>query len=303
MLDFFRKLLPNFEKRRLVNYHDTVSQTTNDVVISGLIRLVEIRNEEGVKDLLHKSDYAVTRFHKPAIKRLQGALNSSELKEVETVLISVTNHMKAKLALLREYIDKLFGNQVSSETLSFKQVEVIRLLDLMSFYNRYTMKFIHYALYEHSVKNGIKLDNPLTPGEVKWLNENISTYLNLCVIFAMKDAQFADVINKTSDLEITAAEDNTQVLGTNADPFKLGFMPGVGSLILFVQNLYLEYEIKQYESAKLRLQSVQLQLQLLKQKAETNQEDETIKRQIDYHTSRIKELEAVIHKFEEKAGV
>lgn len=303
MLDFFRKLLPNFEKRRLVSYHDNVAQTTNDIVVPGLEQLSEYRIEQGVKDLFYKSEYAMTRFHKPITKRLQGTLTSSELKEVETVLLSVTKRMSLKLSLLRGYIDKLFGNQVSTETLSFKQVEIIRLLDLMSFYNRYTMKFIHYALYEHGVKHQTVVANPLTPGEVKWLNDNISTYLNLCVIFAMKDTEFTDIINKTSDLEITTAEDNAQILGTAADPLKLGFVPVIGTTILFVQNLYLEYEVKRYESAKLRLQSVQLHLQLLKQNADNNPEDETIKRQIDYHTNRIKELEVQIKKFEEKAGV
>lgn len=302
MLDFFRKLLPNFEKRRLVSQYDNTVQTANDIVLN-VLTAIQTQRAEGVTNVLHSSDYATTRFVKPITKRLLGQLNNTEMKEFETILIAITGRMLTKLTQLRSYIDKLFGNQISSETLTFKQVEIIRLLDLAGFYNRFTSKMIHYCLYEHSVKTGIKIDCPLTPGEVKWLNENISAYLNLCVIFAMKDAQFVDIINKTSDLEIKEANDNVEVLGTAADPLRLGFMPGVGSAILFVQNLYLEFEVKKYEAAKLRLQSVQLQLQLLKQKAENNPEDEAIKRQIDYQTNRIKELEATIHKFEEKAGV
>lgn len=301
MLDFFKKLLPNFDKRRLIHQHDSVKQTLADIVIPMLESFVNVRVEN--PKILHNSAYA-KQFIKEAQRRLNRNVPASTLKEYETILTAVSTATLSKLSIIRKYIDDLFNEQVASNGLTFKQVEVIRLLDLMSFFNTYSVKLSHYAGHEDFVKTtGIKVDSPLTPAELKWLNENHKTFIDLCAIFTMKEVDFNTIIQRTSELEVTEAEGNAVVLGTHADPMKLGFMPGVGSLILFIRENWLAYEVNKYEAAKLRLQSLQLQLQQMKQRQSENPEDAALARQIEYYNNRIKQLEVEIHKFEEKAGV
>lgn len=300
MLDFFKKLLPNLEKRKMIGQVENVKQGVNDVLFQTTAAVIATRFELGNKPTVSTLG---KQFERDAVRRFGRKLHHNETSNYAVIVESVAKRLDSKLLILRRYIDELFSNNVATSGLTFKQVEVMRLVDLGQFFVKYSMKLIHQVNWEECKANGIDLDKVLLPGEVKWLQENYQSYLSLCEIFSLPDNEFSTTINRTSDLVISEVEQDVGVLGVTTDPLRLGFMPIVGDVIFFIRSLGLEAENKAYERNKLRLQSIQLQLQALQQKQKEGVENESLKRQIDYYSERIQSLENEIRKYEEKAGV
>lgn len=299
MFDYFKKLLPNFEKRKIIKQCDRLEQNIDTLLLPITTQTIQIINETNMRATL--SPFA-KRFEKDVVKRVQGKLSGHDMRNYVTVMNGVALRFRKKLDLLRKYVDELFANQVASSGLSFKQTEVLRLIDLGLFWFNYSMKLLHQAMYEECELAQIKgIEKPLSPKEMQYLNDNYQTYLTLTGLFAMKDPEFIRVLNETSDSIIAEVGDNVHLLGTNTDPFSLGFMPVIGDFILFVREQSLAYETEKYEANKLRLQSLQLQLQLMKEREQAGDTSETLKRQINYYTDRIKDIEYKIHEYERKA--
>lgn len=296
MFDFLKKLLPNFEKRRLVSQLNSLNDQIDILLLPTLVVTDESVRELELKTLFKQAQM----LEKDANRLLRNRIPASRLTNYSGILIAVTEDVKSKLAFLRKEVDVLFDSNIATSGLSFKQAEVLRLIDLVSFYCKYSMKLIHATMQANTLDAGIKIDSVLAKPEMKWLIEQYANFLRVCDVFTMKEEQFRKAIELTSDLIIAEVE-NANVLGVSTDPLRLNAFSTPDNWILSIRLLWVEYDTKRYEANKLRLQSVQLQLALLKEKLESGQTDEAIRRQIDYYTNRVKELEYAIHKYEEKA--
>lgn len=301
MLDFFKRLLPNFEKRQLINQLETLTQNYTTTVLP---MVTGVKTTYSEKNITSKCKLIV-QLEKDT-KRLQRRAPHASFGPFYNTIETVVNEAVGKINLLERHVNQLFGNQIATSGLTFKQVEVLRLIDLFSFHVKYTSRLLHLAVYDDMGSAAKGINPPLLPGEVSWLNDNYQTYLAISEIMLYNDRDFNDAVTKTSELVVTENEDgDISNLGVNSDPFKLGFMPGVFNAIFFIRGLKLEYDTKKYEANKTRLQSIQLQLQLLKEQAASNTEgeDEVLKRQINYYINRVKDLESAIRKYEEDAGL
>ena len=299
MLNFFEKLLPNFEKRRLITQVEHSHQTVYDLVIPASEACVIARNELGIKT----SNATSKRFEKDASRQLLKYIKPANLTNYASIINTVAQGLGGKLNILRKLVNEDFGNQTSTKGLTFKQLEVMRLLDLSTFFSDYSMKLLTISMWEETIDKGVEADKPLLPGELKWLDANYFSFLNICTIFATPDKEFEKIIDGTSELVVAEVSQDVANLGINSDPFKLGFMPVIGDIIFSIREHFLEVQNRKYEGNKLRLVSVQIQIQLIKEKLANNQDDPVLLKQLEYHTDRVKKLEADIRKYEEKAGV
>lgn len=299
MFDFFKKLLPNFEKRKLIGQCDRLEQNLTELLAPVINQSVTITNQTNMRGTL--SPFA-KRLEKDLLKRVQGKLSSHEMRTYMTAIGGVQARLLKKVDLLRKCVNEYFGNNVATSALSFKQVEVLRLIDLGMFWFNYSMKALHLSIWEECELAQVKgLDKPLADKEVKWLNENYQSYLTVSAVFATKDIDFAKILAETSESVISEVGENVGLLGNSTDPMGLGFMPVIGDFILFVREQALAYETEKYEANKLRLQSLQLQLQLLQERAQNGENNEALTRQINYYSDRIKDIEYAIYKYEKKA--
>lgn len=295
MLGFFKRILPFFEKRKLMSQIDGIRQRRNDILTPALASIVEIYSAKATSEIGKRFE----RFMEKELKKIEPAINKGNFAYMVQL---VNNDLGPKLDLSETYMKEMFQETTSSDALTFKQLEIIRVLDLFAFFLNYSMKTMNYLVWGELTKQGTKTDCPITDAEIKWLQQNESTYFGICKVICLKDADFKKAIESTTELTVSES-DEANTVNVATDPLRLGFCPGVGSVILFVREQWLAYEVKKYEANKLRLQSIQLQLKLLQETQQENPEDESVKRQIDYITERVKKLEHDNHKFEEKAGV
>lgn len=302
MLDFINNLLPNFEKRRVLSQCEDLNQQLNDIILPILETSVEVIDQTGVTAT--GSEFG-RRLEKILSRSLKSQLKSHELRNYCTIMFATSQRFFAKLTLLKHWANKVFEQRVASSGMNFKQMQVLRLIELGNFYIRYTIKALDYIVYQECEAGAVKhRDKPLTPAEIKWLEANIEVYQRLSFVYTMNDVSFNKTIEKTSEL-IVKEVDESQVIasGVNANPFSLNYVPVISDISFSVLEWYTDYKHKGYESNKSRLKAIQLRLQLLKQQADTGNTDPAIERQIEYYTSLVKQLEAKIHDYEKAAGV
>lgn len=306
--DFFKKLLPSFEKRKLLAQLDLVRSELNELVIPlGLV----------VADQLEDAGYDITktkhgnRVYNDLKKRIQRLgnpeISGSELKNVCSMFANIAVVLSRKEKLLRTYIEKNFSNIIVKDGLSFKQAHVIRLIDLMVFYINEYMSHLNMIVHEIIEGNGYRDEITTARPTNEKLVANYNNFATLTEVFMDADKDFLNMIESTSDMNIAEIGDSEIPMVDSAsnpiDRNRLGFMPVIGTVILQVQNWNVSRQIEKYERNKLLKQSLELRLLNAKQRKENGDADPALEKTIDSLASRIQKIDYEIEKFEKSAGV
>lgn len=304
MFDWIKKLFPTLEQRRFLDMCDKEQDVLTTILLPGIYTYNETMKELGVRTSTVKR---AKDFEKYFTANGQAQLDRKYWNAWGFQLEGIAERLYKKIDIIRVYIKRDFQSKVVSDSLTFKQVNVIRLLDLAKFWEDYALKLLHQVIWEECEQNMVASPvKPLVKAQLTWLDENKAHFYRLSSIFAQKDVDFQKTLESISDIVISdVGEQNAAVLGQSADAFKLGFMPVIGDIILLVRERNLAVENEEYEANKSRLQTLQLQLQALRIKLEESGEDVSpaLLKQIEYQTNRINELEYKITAYEKKAGV
>lgn len=306
--DFFKKLLPSFEKRKLIGQCNLVKTSLDEVALPTAELMLTQFKEDNLDVSKSKSMVRLTNDLKRIFAREKSqSVSHAELQNGIFLLNRCLLEIQNKEVLLRKYIEQNFSNIVAKDGLSFKQVHVIRLVDLMNFFIRYTMDYFTICQCEINEAYGLNDKVPFLRHQMDKLNSDYSNFLTLVEIFIAADKSFMDIVESTSDMIVTEIADSqlpTVAATDNAiDPKRIGFMPILGTAILQVRNMVLSHEINVYERNKVLKQSIELRLLNLKQRQENGEQDPQIQRSIDALTSRLQKIDYEIEKFEKSAGV
>lgn len=300
--DFFKSLLPSFEKKKLLESCDLVEQNVINVLLPIIQTTLNITDEYGVK--INTAPMAV-KFQKE-VQRFASKVKFLPVhtRNYATILNEVMQRMMKKEEYLRMYIKQNFSNIVVRQGLTFQHHQVIRLIDLMNYYVNYAITMTHQIIYEDINAAALAGPKPLLDVQIKELNANFLTFVRLTEIFAMDEQNFEQIVQETADIVIEEAvgTDALAINGDlNTDPLRVGFMPVVGTAILLVRNQILVYQIKKYERNKLVKQCLELRLLSLRQQQEDGDPDPQIQRSIEALVGRIQKLDYEIDKFEQSA--
>lgn len=300
MFDFFKKLIPNFDKRKLMSQCDVLQQQLDDILLPSLNTVNDIYNVNQRKQTVSPTGIKFEKDLQRAIRPQLGVLASSDYV---TILLTTTTQLKSKLVILRKWVDETFAGNIDKNGINYRQLQILRMIDLGLFYVRFGLKMVDQIIYEECEIGGLaKGEKPLTPAEIKWLLKNQETFFRLCQIYTIKDIDFDKMIRATSELVVSESEE-LGPQGANTDPFRTNYVPVISWLAEGIGNVILQYQHKTYEANKTRLRVLQLRLQLLQQQQQEGNADPAIQRQIDYYTNLVKKLEQEINSYEKKAGV
>lgn len=303
MFDWIKSLFPTMEQRRLLDMCDKQQDFLTTILLPGTFTYNETMRDLGIRA---STVARAKEFEKFIASNGQVHLDRKYWNAWGFLLEGIAERLYNKLDVLRVYVKRDFQPKVVVDSLTFKQINVIRLLDLAKFWENYALKMLHQIIWEECEQNMVASPvKPLVKAQLEWLNVNKQHFFRLSSIFAQKDVDFQKTLDATSDIVISeAGAENVNLLGQSADTFRLGFMPVIGDAILAIRERNLAVENEEYEANKSRLQTLQLQLQALRIKREDQQEvSPALLKQIEYQTNRIAELEYDIRKYEEKAGV
>ena len=302
MFEWVSKLLPSVEKRRLLNQCDKLDELMKTILYPSVFAYTETCHNLGIRTTTSKYG---KDFEKAMLQNGQSYLDRKYHNGFGYLIEGIMERANKKVAILRKLIDDEFQTNMVSNSLTFKQVNIVRLVDLIKFWCDYSIRILHQVIWEECEKALVGAPvKPLVKAQLQWVDENRLHYYRISAILAQKDATFVEILEKTSDIILTQdAMDNAQMLGLSADPFKIGFMPVVGDFILFIRERSLAAENDEYEANKTRLQTLQLQLQALRIREQEGEISPALLKQIEYQTNRIQELEYKVEQYERKAGV
>lgn len=307
--DFFKKMLPSFEKRKLLSQLDLVRSELNEIALPAME--VTMMNYASLNIDVTKSKMA-NRLANDLRKRLQTLhnpeFNTATLNNFMQTMHRILMVISQKEELLRQYIEKHFSNIIVKDGLTFKQGHVIRLIDLLVWYVNCWMNMITQVDVEINEANGVKPSLVLSrPIAERLVTEDYGYFMKLTEIFMTPEKSFLEMVESASEMNISevASSQIPVVDSTNQpiDPSRSGFMPVIGTAILQIQNWNVSRQIQKYERNKLLKQSLELRLLNLKQKLENGETDPQIQRSIDAINSRLQKIDYDIEKFEKSAGV
>ncbi len=228
------------------------------------------------------------------------------------LLFQLFTNLPAKLEYIIGVIDDEFEPDVSRDNMTYKQSTIVRFLELARFGLEYSMRMgSRLVVAEARLSQGRadEIDSQLTPNELKWLDANYRTWLQIIGLLSTPLVQLRSAIEKMPDVvisEMTAAADVQAIGLTKLDPLKMGFIGNLSSLnwnpIYHFRLMKAEYEVELLRASE--KEAILLELQILElQQSHQQSQDPKLQQQIDYHTGRLQTLRVKIEQQREQFGL
>lgn len=290
IIPFFKSLLPNFEKGRLVS---DVESTFKEMKITREMYMVI------------PGDYI------PVIKTKFSALDKAAKNSISmyrgdmiSLIANVIDERLKEKDNLMDYIDDTFSKVVLKETLDYQKVNLLRYIEGISFFNTYARKLIlvatNYRVDDRTVSSVVDKMNEAYVNDA----QNIKTFVAVLSSLTSSVNSVKTALSKMANVTFNPDMHNLilRQQGANTDPLAFGFLPIIGTVTYKVGlaiNLYLSrrQELAQEEAEKLKLTVL-----LLRRKAESTVDvDEVTKltKQIEYYNNRINKISASIEDMSE----
>lgn len=297
ILNFLSSLLPSFTKSRLKEDLDTTKEelknTTLPAYKSAFAFGIDKRKWKSEAVIQHQDrfDKAVkTKFRGNAVK----------------VTSDILQVMEKNIPVVEKMVEDYYADDVTRDAMTYLGANLIQFLELMTFTVRYARRQLYWILTEEATNADPEYvaDSGLTPGEIEWLMKKRETFFHALNVLAM-DAK--DMEKAFKDIpDIVATKDNVEIVSRTAgahkiDPFGMAFIPAWINPIYYVRMAIAEWQVARYKAAKEEVLVIQQRLIQLKS-MEEGKRPANVAQQIEYHSGRLKKLEADIAEMEQNYG-
>jgi hypothetical protein len=299
IFEFIKSLLPSFSRNRVVEDARISRAQLETVVIPAYSEAERVMSNwsfssSEVQDML----LTFSRI----VKQPRGT----------NMVVALRGGFDKILALhsaIDDRVKKSFEEEIELAGITFYKVNLIRILELISFTSKYSLKLLNYIYITEGAKLGIEgqLKQSLTPNEIKTIEAD---FIQFCMAFAILTRQLKDVQTALDTIpDIVAGQGEDLTIGSTIGEHKvdpLGMSNGFGNAthnpIYRIRLLVAEYHANQYKQS-LELKKV-LELRLLSmERARNNEEpDAALEREINYTQSRVQTLERKLQTQEESVA-
>lgn len=205
------------------------------------------------------------------------------------------------VSILEEKVDKLFGRDVTATGITYARANILRYIEMVAFANKYARKLLVwvYDLEKRELK--IKIGDPFTKAEMKWLVDNRLAFLKSIEIMSLEPRTVKVLIEKIPDMVVVPDEVdmvNETVGRTTIDPLSMGLIPLVIHPIYHIRMAFTEWQVARYQASLEEKRALEYRLLALKE-AREGREDAKLEQQIEYNENRIKKLNYKLKQFEE----
>lgn len=287
ILDYVRKLLPFFPRNRLQEDFRACNNELNTIVVPALEQLAA-DYKSGFKSKTAK-DLAI----------VYKSFNRFNQANFFLDLLDKTKDIKALMQSIEKAINDGFEEKVVSSSLTVKKANVVRLVSMISFFNKYTMSMINVVLHEELIAagSGSEYISDVTPAEIERVTKLMVEY-----------ATFVSNVSKVKDHEkvlvelpevLVQAEGMHGAFSASMDPYQVfGRSNFKGSPMYLIAMAVAEYQHKQYK--KMQAQKATLEKRLLALKrAQMGQASPELEQEIEALSSKVADLAESLRKYEE----
>ncbi len=281
------------ERRELLSALDQIQLEYSDTLLPILTDVKEVFAGMPLK----------SNFHKKFETQLKRSANIRD-SAFDTALASMFN-LGAVIEVTRKEIRSNFSIQFTNVNLSYSRANVIKFVDALAFYVKYSRKFLLSMVAQESAMLGKATREVWSPAELNYISEGMDQFILLLPTVSLKADQIAAAINKASD---AAIEEETfaiagQTLGmAKTDPLAIDGFMHIRSPYMMLAKHMAELKHNRYLLAKEEVYGMQQRLEELRMLKQGSPSNPVHQKLIQEYEKRISEYEYRIAKIEEKAG-
>jgi len=290
LVAYKERLLPVLKRSDILNDIDAARNDYGKLLMPELLAAEEALGKTRDAHLNKMFDSLVRIAKLPRsgspIKGLQGALG-----EVEKSLDKVQDMIKHDFA----------GEQIATESMTYRQVALLRYVEIARFAFEYTLRFLRYAYMVELNAAGQKDNDIITKNELKALTDQFESFANSVMVLAQEPAKIEKALKETPNIVVDEKTSDALSFtsGGKADPtrsdfilFNLKWNP-----IYRVRLLIADFQARKYRKAKEELRMFEIQ-RLRIENARKGRADPILDKQANELTGIINELQHDINQME-----
>lgn len=291
IIEYIKKLVPLCERREMLLALKGLRDEHNDTLMPVIAEIREQLTDHQFTSKLYK-DYEI---------RLRRHINYNQ--PPITLLLRSIENLQALFPFIEKEINENFGPQVATASMSYDSVNVLRFLDSVAFYIRYSRKFLLRVVAEEATAvGGTRQD--LVRGELEYLDENLDNFCGLFPSMIKSEGELRQVFRKVSTAVVDEATSDLafKSLGSEKiDPLKLANFSPQKNWLMSLGKMYAEWQVARYRSGKEDLAALQMRLQEMRELVAGGKASPAVQVAVKRLEERISKLDAKLAKVEEDA--
>lgn len=220
------------------------------------------------------------------------------------VTYNVLSHLNERLTYLNDLIDKSFNEDIIGTQLSYQQANLLRLVEMSEFFLIYARRLAIYLVANEykELEKTPSTEDPLTKGDIKWLETNMLAFIGMLGIYSTNKEDFIRAVKSIPDIQVAETKDEIDVInkvhGKNVDGLGLGFVPYVLNPIYHIRIKIVEWRHNRIEAAKQERELLEMRIQqyIMKRGGKDNAKMDQV---INNAQESLKKLNKKIHDMEE----
>lgn len=280
---YLGSLLPTFSRDQLNEDLDTVADELRAHVIPPYKTAAK--------------EFGSDKFYSPGAQAADDIFNKKldykyKGNHISGILQSLEN-ADMQINVLQAMIDTEFAIDITSAGLNTLRVNILQLVEIMSFVTRYARRHLNYLLVcETNNHTGKDLKDSFSTGELDWLTAGRDAFITGLNILSLPAKEIETKFKEIPNVLVNADSiETTQTLLGKAktDPFGMRFIPLMLNPIYHIRIRVAEYQAAKYREAQEERGIIELRLLLLKEQR-NGKENAKIEKQIDYNEGRLQKL-------------
>lgn len=286
---YIKQLAPIFERRELLNTLIELQDEHDDTITPLITDLREVLTGFKYRGELYR------RYESELSKHVN--FNQSA---VDLLLVSL-ERLSLNYSVLQQEIKRLFSVHLSVANITYDRANVMRYVETVAFYIRFSRKFLLALLAEETAFLGASTPAGWSRAEREYLVDNLPNFAGLFNAINMDEAALKASFAKVPNAEVNEEtyELAVQNLGqARLDPLKLeGFSPQQNPIFSLGKAL-MEWKAKRFKAAENELYALQLRLQELRELQANGNISPVIQKRIKMYEERIETLDHHIEEIE-----
>lgn len=295
LLQYVKALQPVNEKRELLKDLDQISLEYSDTLLPVL---------EEVAEVLTVNFNPKSNYYKKFDRQVRNSINSSNPPMV-LVLHSIKN-LRVVIDVTKKEIKDKLGIQFTNQGMSFSKANLVKMVDALAFYVKYSRKFLLVLVASEASQLGNATREKWSPAERDYIENSLAEFTSLLPTMLKTEGDLKRSFAKASNALIEEETYNlcTQQLSLDqTDPLMLNnFSPNNSPFVTF-GKWRAEVKHNRYQLAKEELYGLQLRLEELRNLKAGDPTNPVIQNQIQAYEKRISDYEYQISQTEAKAGL
>ncbi len=299
---FVKSLLPSFKRSKVEVDLKQLEDILKKVVLPTLKKAVEVTRGEPLQSAMAVSvDIGV---------RKASGINSSAIS-----LLGILYNMYAALLPKLDYIGKIIDDEfepdLSRDNMTYKQLSIVRFLELARFGIDYGVRLTSRLLAAEArtrLNQTDRIDDQLTPSERKYMDDNLGSFLQIVGLLHVPLNSLRQALEKMPEVVVVPEKADTaeQLVGLDKlDPLRLGFINSSALDYNFIYHFRLmkaEAEVRHYKLMEKEAQALELRILELKE-AYQNRQDPRLQQQLEYREGQLQRLRIEYNELTEEFGL